>query len=140
MKIWKWAAMLLGGLVAIGVVLYVVGLFIPVAHVASSSVRLRQPVDSIWRTVRALEESASWWPAVSAMERLPDKDGREVWLQRQTTGDVAMEVMESREPVRGSPMTDFLLEGLGPMKLKRKRAVAESPSRRMGRSTVRFSA
>ena len=64
MKIWKWAAMVLGGLVAIGVVLYVVGLFIPVAHVASSSVRLRQPVDSIWRTVRALEETASRWPAV----------------------------------------------------------------------------
>ncbi len=100
MKMLKWAGMVLGGLVALGVVLYVTGLFIPVSHVASSSVRLRQPVDSIWRTVRALEESASWWPAISAMERLPDKDGREVWLQRQTTGDLAMEVMESTEPVR----------------------------------------
>ena len=100
MKTLKWAAMVLGGLVALGVVLYVAGLFIPVAHVASSSIRLRQPVDSIWRTVRALEESASWWPAVSAMERLPDQDGREVWLQRQTTGNMAMEVMESTEPVR----------------------------------------
>ena len=100
MKMLKWAGMVLGGLVALGVVLYVAGLFIPVSHVASSSVRLRQPVDSIWRTVRALEESASWWPAISAMERLPDKDGREVWLQRQTTGDLAMEVMESTEPVR----------------------------------------
>ncbi len=100
MKMLKWAAMVLGGFVALGVVLYVAGLFIPVAHVASSSVRLRQSVDSIWRTVRALEESASWWPTVSAMERLPDKDGREVWLQRQITGDLAMEVMESTEPVR----------------------------------------
>ena len=100
MKVLKWAAMVSGGLVALGVVLYVAGLIIPVAHVASSSVRLRQPVDSIWRTVRALEESASWWPAVSAMERLPDRDGREVWLQRQTTGDLPMEVMESTAPVR----------------------------------------
>ncbi len=100
MKMLKWAGMVLGGFVALGVVLYVAGLFIPVAHVASSSVRLRQPVDSVWRTVRTLEESASWWPAISAMERLPDKDGREVWLQRQITGDLAMEVMESTEPVR----------------------------------------
>ncbi len=100
MKVAKWGVVVLGGLVALGAVLYLTGLFLPVAHVASSSVRLQQPVDSVWRTVRALEESASWWPAVSAMERLPDRDGREVWLQRQTTGDLPMEVMESTAPVR----------------------------------------
>ncbi len=100
MKVLKWAALVLGGLVALVVVLYLAGLFIPVGHVATSTVRLHQPVDSVWRVVRALEESASWWPTVSAMERLPDKDGREVWLQRQTTGDLPLEVIESTEPVR----------------------------------------
>ncbi len=100
MKALKWAAMALGGLGALGAMLYVAGLFLPVAHVATSTVRLHQPVDSVWRVVRALEESASWWPTVSAMERLPDRDGREVWLQRQTTGDMPMEVIESTEPVR----------------------------------------
>ena len=97
----KWAGVVLGGLVTLGVVLYVVGLFIPVAHVASSAVRLRQPVDSIWQTVRALGESASWWPAVSAMERLPDRDGREVWLQRQTTGDCDRCRLEADTRLRG---------------------------------------
>ncbi len=41
MKVLKWAALVLGGLVALGVVLYLAGLFIPVGHVAESTEPVR---------------------------------------------------------------------------------------------------
>ena len=61
----------------------VIGLFLPQAHVASSSVLIRQPVDSVWSVVRTFDEYDTWWPEVSSVERLPDRDGQEVWTLRQ---------------------------------------------------------
>lgn len=83
----KWVFIGVGGVLGIGILLYVIGLFLPQAHVASSSVLIRQPVDSVWRVVR--------WPEVSSVERLPDRNGQEVWTLRQATGELPMQVIES---------------------------------------------
>ena len=79
----KWVFVGAGGVLGIGILLYVIGLFLLQAHVASSSVLIRQPVDSVWRVVRTFDEYDTWWPEVSSVERLPDRDGQEVWTLRQ---------------------------------------------------------
>lgn len=66
----RWAFIGVGGLLGIGILLYVIGLLLPQAHVVSSSVLIRQPVDSVWRVVRTFDEYDAWWPEVSSVERL----------------------------------------------------------------------
>ena len=91
----KWVFIGAGGVLGIGILLYVIGLFLLQAHVASSSVLIRQPVDSVWRVVRTFDEYDTWWPEVSSVERLPDRDGQELWTLRQRTGELPMQVIES---------------------------------------------
>ena len=91
----KWVFVGAGGVLGIGILLYVIGLFLLQAHVASSSVLIRQPVDSVWRVVRTFDEYDTWWPEVSSVERLPDRDGQELWTLRQRTGELPMQVIES---------------------------------------------
>ena len=91
----KWVSIAAGGLLGIGILLYVIGLLLPQAHVASSSVLIRQPVDSVWRVVRTFDEYDAWWSEVSTVQRLPDRNGQEVWTLRQPTGELPMHVIES---------------------------------------------
>jgi len=91
----KWVFIGVGGLLGIGILLYGIGLLLPQAHVASSSVLIRQPIDSVWRVVRTFDEYDAWWPEVSSVERLPDRNGQEVWTLRQPTGELPMQVIES---------------------------------------------
>ena len=76
----KWVFVGARGVLGIGILLYVIGLFLPQAHVASSSVLIRQPVDSVWRVVRTFDEYDTWWPAlfpghVEAYLRVPSHAG-----------------------------------------------------------------
>src|SRR5207247_2000963 len=69
-------------------------------HHATSTITLRQPPDSVWKVVRDIAGGPSWWPAIKRVERLPDRDGREVWRQKMSGFDVPIIVLESKPPRR----------------------------------------
>jgi len=96
----KWVLIVLGGLLGLVVLMALIGAFVSRDHRATSTVMLRQPTDSVWKVVRDLGNIPAWWPAMEKAERLPDRDGHEVWRQKMSGFDVPIIVMESSPPRR----------------------------------------
>lgn len=96
----KWLLRVLGAIVAVVVLAALVGAFLPRNHVASSTVALRQPQDSVWAVIRDLGSAPSWWSEVKRSVRLPDEGGRERWEQQTGMGPMPLEITESLPPVR----------------------------------------
>ena len=89
-----------GALVALVFVVYVAGAMLPRDHVAGSSIVLRQPADSVWRTVRDIGGITAWWPDVSSSQRVADSAGREVWEQKASGFTMRLIVTEDMPPRR----------------------------------------
>ncbi len=96
----KWVLIVFGGLVCLIALMALIGAFVSRDHRATSTVTLRQPRDSVWKVVRDLGNITTWWPAMEKAERLPDRDGHEVWRQKMSGFDVPIIVMESAPPRR----------------------------------------
>lgn len=94
---------LITGAVVVGLVVLVmmIGAMLPQAHVAISSITLKQPPATVWAVLRDFENYSTWWPNVKDVERLPDRNGHEVWSQRdQRNQTMPLEVTVSDPPVR----------------------------------------
>ena len=94
----KWLLIVMGILAALFVLMAVIGLFIAREHRATSTITLRQPPDSVWKVVRDIGGSPTWFPAMQKSERLPDRAGHEVWRQKMGGFDVPIIVLESTPP------------------------------------------
>lgn len=97
----KWVLIVLGAVVALIALVWIAGSFLPRTHRAASRVVLPQPIDSVWAVVRDLGALKGTWTELTEAERLPDRDGREVW----------------RENVGGFPMTLIVQESAAPNRL-----------------------
>ncbi len=97
----KWAVVVGGGGVGIIALIFLIGALLPQAHVASSSIILSQPPDEVWAVVRDLGRYAEWWDDITGVERLADRDGREVWAQRDRRNQtLPIELVEAEPPRR----------------------------------------
>src|SRR2546425_12083171 len=96
----KWVLIVVGGLLVLIGLIALIGAFVSRDHRATSTIALRQPPDSVWKVVRDLGNITSWWPAMQKAERLPDRDGHEVWRQKMSGFDVPIIVLESSPPRR----------------------------------------
>lgn len=94
----KWLLIVMGSLAGLFALMALIGVFVAREHRATSTVTLRQPVDSVWKVVRDIGDGPTWWPAIQLAQRLPDRDGREVWRQKMSGFDVPIIVMESSPP------------------------------------------
>jgi MFS family permease len=95
----KWAFFIVGVLAALIVIPFAAGMFLPREHLAASSARIEQPVDSVWSVVRDLGGYAGWWPNLRSVERDADTTGGEVWVQRdQRDQRLPIEVVASEAP------------------------------------------
>ena len=101
----KWVLVIVGGLVALVVIVLVVGALLPRDHVAGSSVVLRQPADSVWRAVRDVAGVTSWWPDVVSSQRVADSAGREIWEQKLKNGFAMRLIVTEDVPPRRLVMT-----------------------------------
>ena len=107
----KWVLIVLGGLVGLIALMALIGAFVARDHRATSTITLRQPPDSVWRVVRDLGNITAWWPAMEKTERLPDRDGHEVWRQKMSGFDVPIIVLESAPPRRLMTQIDPTADG-----------------------------
>jgi len=96
----KWVLVILGALVGLIALMVLIGAFVPREHRATSTVLLRQPVDSVWKVMRDLGGVPTWWPEVKESVRQPDRNGHEVWRQKMSSWDVPLLVIESAPPRR----------------------------------------
>jgi len=96
----KWVLIVVAGLVGLIALMALVGAFLPRDHRATSTISVRQPPDSVWKTVRDLGGITAWWHEAQESVRLPDKDGHEAWRQKVGGFDMPLVVLESQPPRR----------------------------------------
>lgn len=97
----KVVLIIVGFVVGLVILLVIIGAMLPQSHVAMSSITLKQPPDTVWMVVRDFGSYPAWWPNVKGVERLPDRNGREVWNQRdQRNQEMPLEIVESDPPNR----------------------------------------
>jgi len=97
----RWILRIGGTLVGLIAVLWLIGMTIAQAHTASRSLQLKQPPEAIWRALTDYAAMPSWRSNLSAVDRLPDANGHEVWRETQKGGDaIPLETVEAVPPRR----------------------------------------
>jgi uncharacterized protein YndB with AHSA1/START domain len=81
----KYTLIVLAALVALALVVVAVGAMLPVQHVASRQVTLRQPAAKVFALINDPAAFPSWRSKVKTVEILPERGGHRVF--RETGGD-----------------------------------------------------
>jgi hypothetical protein len=74
-----WGLTIAGLLIGLVSLAAVVGCFVAPGHVATRTLTLKQSPEAVWGVVRSGESWPQWWDILKTAERLPDRDGQEVW-------------------------------------------------------------
>lgn len=98
----KWLLRGLGALVALALAALIIGWLRPAGHVALTEAEYAVPPAELWAALTDFESWGEWNPEVTSMERLPDRDGREVWLARGEWGDLPTEIVRAEAPGEGT--------------------------------------
>ncbi len=84
----KWIWMAAGAIAILVVVVLVVGWLMPVRHRASRQATFRAAPASVWELITNVDAFPAWRGDVKAVERLPDRDGRPVWVEEGSNGRI----------------------------------------------------
>ncbi len=95
----RWMLVALAVVAALAVLVAGVGWLLPVAHTARRQQRLAAPPATVWRTITDVDAFPSWRKDVSRVERLPDRDGRPIWIEEGSSGRITLAV-ERSEPLK----------------------------------------
>lgn len=90
----------LGAIVLLVVATLVYGTTRPRDHVATSSVTIPQPIDSVWGVVRDPGSLVGIWPELTRASRLEDPAGRELWEEFVDGFEMRLHVSEATAPIR----------------------------------------
>jgi uncharacterized protein YndB with AHSA1/START domain len=74
------------------------GLLLPRRHTAVTRVLLKRPPAEVWAAISDLPSQTAWRSDLEGAERMPDHEGREVWLQHTDHGDWTLEFTTREEP------------------------------------------
>lgn len=80
------------------VVVWGLGMMLPEQHTASVTVTLAAPQDSVWAAVTDPSAFPSWRPGVTAVEVLPDAQGRPRWRETAGGETLTLEVTQWTPP------------------------------------------
>ena len=95
---WMWLLYALGGLVGLVVLLAGIGLFLPRDHIAARRAAFHQPPETVWKAIVDVEQAPQWRSDLTGIERLPDREGRPVWVEVGKHGRMTMERIEADAP------------------------------------------
>ena len=84
--------------IVIVIVVIAIGAMLPVQHVASRSAVLPAPPETVWQLITDVNGFPSWRSDVKAVERLPDRDGKTVWVEDTTSGRITLAVDRAEPP------------------------------------------
>jgi hypothetical protein len=90
-----------GTIVGVVVLLTAIGMFLPRSHQVARSLPLKQTPEVIWQVVSDFPNEVNWHPGVLKVERMPDKNGHEVWRETYKGGyPIQLETLEAVSPRR----------------------------------------
>lgn len=90
----------LGGLAGAGVLAFLAGAALPAEHRTTARESFDRAPEAVWRVLTDLEAMPSWRSDLVRIERLPEADGRMIWLEIGSGKDQVMELTESDPPRR----------------------------------------
>jgi uncharacterized protein YndB with AHSA1/START domain len=94
----KWIWVTLGMIAVIVVAALVIGWLLPEAQRASRQATFQAPPDKVWALITGVEAFPSWRTDVTTVQRLPDRDGRPVWIEEGRNGRLTLAVERSDPP------------------------------------------
>src|SRR5947209_16227719 len=97
----RWLVLIVALLAALVIAIFIIGAMLPVSHVATGSVIINQPPEAVWRMISDHSNEPKWRKNLKAIQRLPDRNGHEVWEETDTHGNkLAFETVEAIAPKR----------------------------------------
>jgi uncharacterized protein YndB with AHSA1/START domain len=94
----KWVLIVGAVLVAVAIVAVLVGWSLPVKHAASRQATFRAAPEIIWRLITDVDGFPVWRRDIKKVDRLPDRDGRTVWVEEGSSGRMTLAVEKSEPP------------------------------------------
>jgi hypothetical protein len=82
----SWVLLIAAVLGGIGMVALITGSLLPRSHVVGRSLSLGQEPQAVWEAVHKTADVPRWHIGVREVERLPDRNGHEVWQERYAGG------------------------------------------------------
>ncbi len=89
-----WVIVAVGVLIAVVLITTAIGSFLPEEHVATQTLTLRQSPQSVWQVITDFQGQPSWHPDMKSVERLPDRNGHEVWQEEVSGMKIPLETIE----------------------------------------------
>lgn len=81
--------------------LLVVGLLSSKQHTVTRTLKTKQTQETIWRTIADFQSQPVWRKRLQKVERGPDRNGKEIWIEFYVDGDVIpLETTEAKSPHR----------------------------------------
>jgi uncharacterized protein YndB with AHSA1/START domain len=97
----RWLVLILALLAALVIAIFIIGAMLPVSHVATGSVIINQPPEAVWRMINDHAKEPKWRRSLKATQRLPDRNGHEVWEESDVHDNkLAFETIEAVPPKR----------------------------------------
>ncbi len=93
-----WILGIVGVLVLAGIIVFVIGSFLPEEHVASKTLTLRQPPETVWQVISDFANQPKWNSEMKSVERLPDRNGHAVWQEEMSGMKIPLETLETEAP------------------------------------------
>src|SRR4051794_40236032 len=96
----RWLILAGGALAAVIVVVVIVGALLPRDHVATVTARIAGTPDSVWQAITNVGEHGNWRDGVKRVELLPPRDGRMLWREHSSNGQILMIADHTEQPHR----------------------------------------
>lgn len=92
----KWMLLIVGVVLGASLLILLIGVLLPVKHVASRTQTFHAPPDHVWKTITSLSELTQWRKDLKRVEVLPDRNGLPSWKETDSHGNIIpFEVLES---------------------------------------------
>jgi polyketide cyclase/dehydrase/lipid transport protein len=77
----RWIVWIVAGIGLIALLIVVVGYSLPVRHKAIRVANVTMPPTAVYTLLADVDRYGDWRPAVKALDRQPDRDGRPAWTE-----------------------------------------------------------
>ena len=94
----KWVWITLGVIAALIAAAMLIGWLLPETHRASRQATFQTSPETVWALITNVEGFPSWRSDLTSVQRLPERDGRPVWIEEGSNGRITLAVERSEAP------------------------------------------